>query len=403
MIWETIKIALRSLGTNKMRTFLSMLGIIIGVGAVISIVSIGSGSQHMVTSSIAGLGSNLITITPQATRGSLGQIGSSTDHLFTMELGEAIYNFSPSLATVVPQNQTSGLFIISDANIRATIVGTTSDYQQVNDYYPVTGNFFTDYDLDHETDVIVLGSDLATELYGENDPLGTKVTFFYNNHNYLFTVIGIMEPKETGLFGNVNSNAYIPITTFFSTLSTNRQVNTFVAQALSPQNANAAVNEISYLLTKYLESDEGFAILSQDQILDIISEVTGVLTLMLGGIAAISLLVGGIGIMNIMLVSVTERTREIGIRKALGAKRKNILGQFLIESLALSVVGGMIGVLFGGMGGALVARIGGWPLILTSSTTALAVGFSLIVGVFFGLYPAIKASKLDPVIALSYE
>lgn len=402
MIVETIKMAFSSLTSNKLRTLLSMLGIIIGVAAVIAVVSIASGSQQQVTARISNLGSNLINIRPGVRRGGPGRISSESGNIFDLELGEAIVNYCPSVKQIVPQSQSSGLFIVGENNYQATIVGTGINYQEINKYYPEKGIFFNDYHLTKAKNAIVLGSELVEELYPESNPLGQMITFNYNSSSYLFQIVGIMKEKDRGITGDLNDQAYIPITTYQKINSSNN-VSRFVAQASSSDKALQAVEEIEYLLNKYLDEDEEFNIMSQEQILNTINEVSSSMTLMLSGIAAISLLVGGIGIMNIMLVSVTERTREIGIRKALGAKRRHILGQFLTESLILSGAGGLLGVIIGYLSAYIVSRVGGWPFVISVFPVVLAFGFSLIVGVFFGIYPAIKASRFDPVKALSYE
>jgi len=403
MIFETIKIAFQSLYSNKLRTLLSMLGIIIGVSAVIAVVSIASGSQAQITSQISDLGSNLINISPGVSRGWGGSISRSSTDLFTLQLGEEIEKNSPHVKRVVPTGSAGGLFIKGNNNFRANVVGTEEDYQAINKYYPAQGIFFTDYDVKNSTNVIVLGSDLIAELFPESDPVGQNIKYNINNRTHIFKVIGVMENKGRGITGNLNGQAYIPITTFMNKISNSNYVSNFVAQANSSETANQALDEIKYLLDNYISENDEYNIFSQDQLLTTINDATNTMKLMIIGIAAISLLVGGIGIMNIMLVSVTERTREIGIRKALGAKKKDILFQFLIESLTLSSVGGIIGIIVGGLAAYFIAQVGGWPFIMSVSIIALAFSFSLVVGMFFGIYPAYRASKLDPVDALSYE
>lgn len=403
MIFETIRIAFGSLRANKMRTILSMLGIIIGVGAVVAIVSIGSGARNQVTGQISDLGSNVIMIRPGVNRGKSGQISSAVTDVFTLELANTIQQYSPSVKNVIPNIQTGGLIIQENSNLQATVVGTTPDYQEINKYYPTQGKFFSSSDLEYTTQVIVLGAQLATDLYAGGNPLGQKLKVNFRNRNMLFTVIGVMDEKGMGLTGNFNSQAYIPITTFLSKVAHTKYVSNYSAQATSSKAASDAVGEITYFLTQYLGDKDKFNILSQDQILDTINQVTGTLSLMLAGIAGISLLVGGIGIMNIMLVSVTERTREIGIRKALGAKRRHVLSQFLVEALSLSGVGGMIGIGLGALGASGIAKLAGWELVVPLNSVLMAFGFALMIGLFFGIYPAMKASKLDPVDALSYE
>jgi putative ABC transport system permease protein len=403
MIFETIKIAFQSLYSNKLRTLLSMLGIIIGVSAVIAVVSIASGSQAQITSQISDLGSNLINISPGVSRGWGGSISRSSTDLFTLQLGEEIEKNSPHVKRVVPTGSAGGLFIKGNNNFRANVVGTEEDYQAINKYYPTQGIFFTDYDVENSTNVIVLGTDLIAELFPESDPIGQNIKYNINNRTHIFKVIGVMENKGRGITGNLNGQAYIPITTFMNKISNSNYVSNFVAQANSSETANQALNEIEYLLDNYISENEEYNIFSQDQLLNTINDATNTMKLMIIGIAAISLLVGGIGIMNIMLVSVMERTREIGIRKALGAKKEDILFQFLIESLTLSSVGGIIGIIVGGLAAYFIAQVGGWPFIMSISIIALAFSFSLVVGMFFGIYPAYRASKLDPVDALSYE
>ena len=403
MIFETIKIAIQSLYSNKLRTLLSMLGIIIGVTAVIAVVSIASGSQEQITSNISELGSNLINISPGIRRGAGGGISRSSQDLFTLELGKRIEENSPNVQRVIPTDSRSGLFIKGDNNYRANIVGTEEYYQVINKYYPASGMFFSDYDLENSTNVIVLGSDLVEELFPNSNPLGQNIKFNINNKTKIFKVIGVMEEKGRGLTGNLNNQAYTPISTFMNKVSNSNYISNFVAQASASENADMALDEIEYLLDNYISEDESYNIFSQDQLLNTISDVTNTMRLMLSGIAGISLLVGGIGIMNIMLVSVTERTKEIGIRKALGAKKRDILFQFIVESLTLSSVGGVIGILLGGTASYFIAQAGGWPFIMSPPIVLLAFSFSLAVGMFFGIYPAYRASKLDPVDALSYE
>jgi putative ABC transport system permease protein len=405
MFFETLKIAINSLKSNKLRTLLSMLGIIIGVGAVIAIVSIGSGAREQITSSISNLGSNLINIFPGTSRGWGGRISASSGDVFTLKLADDIKKVCPSVKKVVSVAQGSGLLIAGDVNVQANIVGTNADYQEINNYKVSQGQFINSDDLESNLNVIVLGSQLAKDLFNSEIPLGKKIKLNYKNQNYLFIVIGIMEEKGGGLTGDLDDQSYIPITTYMKKLSNSRYVSSYLAQANSSQEASSAVGEIEYFLIKSLndQDKEKFRLLSMDQILDTVNSVTASLSLMLGGIAAISLLVGGIGIMNIMLVSVTERTREIGIRKALGAKRKNIMNQFLIEALSLSGLGGMIGIFLGCLGAYFIAQLGKWSLVITLSSVLLAFGFAVAIGLFFGLYPAMKAAKMDPVEALSYE
>ncbi len=403
MILETIKIAIFSLNRNKLRTLLSMLGIVIGVGAVIAVVSIASGSQQQITGRISQMGSNMININRGYVRRGPGDVSRTADDVFTVELADEIDKYAPDIINVVPSSQTSGLFMRGDTNQQATLVGTDVDYQKIHDYYPEEGRFFSEYDKEEGSNVIVLGQELKNDLFsaGEN-PLGETISFNYGSRRIPFKIIGVMPYRERGIAGDLNSQAYIPISSYRSRTG-EKYVSGYLAQAASSERAAAAVNQTEHFLTEYLGDEDQFDIVSQDEIINTINDVTDTMKLMLMGIAAISLLVGGIGIMNIMLVSVTERTREIGIRKALGAKGRHILGQFLIESLTLSSIGGIIGILLGILGSYGVAQLGGWPFVVSPVAPIIAFAFSMGVGVFFGLYPAYKAAKLDPVESLSYE
>lgn len=406
MIFQSLKIALESLWANKMRSILSMLGIMIGVGAVIAIVSVGTGSTQSVTSSITNLGSNMITVYPRTPRGESGRISSGgSQDKFTLELAEYIEKFCPSVKKVIPTKSTNGLFIFDDVNVNSTLLGTDVGYLEVNNYYVDTGRFVNEQDSQKRAQVMVLGSDLAVDLFEDQNPIGQKVKVNYEGRIYMFEIIGVMESKGSSIAGRLDDQAYIPLSVAMEKITNSKVVSSYIAQATSSERAVSAVKEIENFLVKLLddEDQEKFRLISQDEILDTVNSVTQTMSLMLGGIAAISLLVGGIGIMNIMLVSVTERTREIGIRKALGAKNKHILLQFLMESLSLSSLGGFIGVGFGWMGAYFLSNYGNWPLLISQLSIILAFGFALLIGIFFGLYPAMKAAKLNPVDALRYE
>lgn len=407
MILDSLKIALESLWSNKMRTLLSMLGVIIGVSAVIAIVSVGSGSTQQITSQISNLGSNMITIYPRSEMARFGMVssGANTTNDFSLELIDYMEKFCPSVKQVIPVNQGSGLLIYNDINTNATLVGTNTNYPMVNNYELDKGNFFSDADIEEKNNVMVLGSQLAEDIFGSDNPIGQKIKINYQNRIFLFNVVAVMAEKGGGIAGQLDEQAYIPYTTSMKKLSNTDYVSSYIAQANSSEEAEAAVGEITNFLSKVLddEDQEKFSVSSQDEILDTINSVTDTLSLMLAGIAAISLLVGGIGIMNIMLVSVTERTREIGIRKALGARNQHILSQFLLESLSLSSFGGFIGIIFGCVATYFLAQFGGWPMVISVFPIIAAFGFALFIGVFFGLYPAMKAAKMNPVDALRYE
>jgi len=406
MILQSLKISLESLWANKMRSFLSMLGIIIGVGAVIAIVSVGTGSTQQVTSSITDLGSNMITIYPRTPRGQGGQINNiSSQEKFSLELAEYMDKFCPSIKKVIPVKQVSGRLISDDINVNSTILGTNIDYAEVNNYELDMGNFISENDNRERRQVMVLGSDLAEDLFEGDNPIGKKIKLDYENQAYIFEIVGLMKEKGSTIGGNLDDQAYIPVSVAMDKLTNSDYVSSYIAQATSSEKASAAVSELENFMIKFLEDEdqEQFRIISQDEILDTVSSVTGTMSLMLGGIAAISLLVGGIGIMNIMLVSVTERTREIGVRKALGARNIHILFQFLMESLNLSSLGGILGVGFGWLAAYFLSQYGNWPMVIAPLSVVLAFGFALFIGIFFGLYPAMKAAKMNPVDALRYE
>ena len=406
MILQSLKIALESLWANKMRSILSMLGIIIGVGAVVAIVSVGTGSTQQVTSRIANLGANMITVSPRTPRGQGGTVSSvSSQDKFSLELTDYIEKFCPSVIKVIPVKQISGRLISDDINVNATILGTNIDYAEVNNYEVDMGNFINEDDNLERRQVIVLGSQLAEDLFEDDNPIGKKIKLNYENHAYIFEIIGLMKEKGSTIGGNLDDQAYIPLSVAMDKLTNSDYVTSYIAQAASTEKASTAVSELENFMVKFLddEDQEQFRIISQDEILDTVSSVIGTMSMMIGGIAAISLLVGGIGIMNIMLVSVTERTREIGVRKALGARNVHILFQFLMESLNLSSLGGILGIGFGWIAAYLLSRYGDWPMVIAPLSVGLAFGFALFIGIFFGLYPAMKAAKMNPVDALRYE
>jgi len=405
MILQSLKIALESLWANKMRSVLSMLGIVIGVGAVIAIVSVGTGSTQSVTSSISDLGSNMISISASSGRYKSGQASTSSQDKFSLELADYMAEFCPSVKSVIPVKQVGGRLIVGDISVNSTMIGTNGDYIEVNNYQIEQGRFISSQDEEKRSQVMVLGSDLAEDLFEEANPIGQKVKVNYEGRIYMFEVIGLMQEKGNTIAGQLDDQAYIPLSLAMDKMTNSDYVSSYIAQADSSEKASNAVSELENFMVKFLddEDQEQFRIISQDELLETVSNVTGTMSMMLGGIAAISLLVGGIGIMNIMLVSVTERTREIGIRKALGARNKHILSQFLMESLSLSSFGGIIGIGFGWVAAYFLSQYGQWPLVISTLSVGLAFGFALFIGIFFGLYPAMKAARMNPVEALRYE
>jgi putative ABC transport system permease protein len=403
---QNIKTALRGIAANKMRSGLTMLGIMIGVGAVITMISIGSGASSSVTSRIQSLGSNLLMVRPGSA--GMGQEGArqaaGTATTLTHDDSQAIKKEIPTVKEVSPEFSSSAQVVYTDHNINTSISGVTPEYEQVHNFHAAFGEFIRSEDQNTESKVAVLGQNVVTDLFpsGE-DPIGKTIKI----KNIPFRVIGVMEKKGEAGFQNVDDSVFVPLSTAQKRLFGTDNLRTISVQVKSSDAMDLADDQINALLLvrhKINNPDEAdFNIMSQADILNTMGQVTNTLSLLLGGIAGISLLVGGIGIMNIMLVSVTERTREIGLRKAVGAKRKDILGQFLIESLVLSLLGGGMGLLLGFAGSFILSRIGGWPFVIALNSILLAFIFSAAVGIFFGIYPARRASLLSPIEALRYE
>ncbi len=404
-LWENIRSAARSLLQNKLRAALTILGILIGVGAVIAMVSVGQGATAGVEQRIQGLGSNFLTITPgSANVGGVRQGFGSVSSL-TYEDAEAIKEGIPDIAGVAPESNSRSQLRYQRNNWTTSVTGTSADYSEVRSWAVSSGAFFTDEDNKAKRNVVVLGQDTAANLFGEDeDPIGKTIKIGSAN----FKVIGLLERKgAAGGFFSQDDTALIPLLTMYSRFRRQKDVRSIGVSVSDKRYMDSVKAEITdLLLARHKIEDSAnadFTIVSQQDVLAAVQGVSQIMTLMLGSIAGISLLVGGIGIMNIMLVSVTERTREIGIRKALGARRRDIMAQFLIEAIILSGMGGLLGWGLGALGADLISRFGNMAVSITVGTVGLAVGFSVAVGLFFGIYPARKASRMDPIQALHFE
>ncbi|MFA5535692.1 MAG: ABC transporter permease [Bacillota bacterium] len=385
-IRNIIKMAFQSFLSNKLRTFLTMLGIIIGVFAVVVLISIGQGATKGVTESISSMGANIINV-------------NVFDRKQVMKLKDMDKLASlQGVKSVTPVYSVSTTVKYDLEKARVAINGGNENYMKINNYEIDAGRVITPVDVDYRNRVAIIGRTTADKLFDAENPLDKEISV----DGIKYTVVGILKEKESNLMGDSNDTVIVPVTSLMRQYNLT-QINSIVLQANSAEeSALAKENVQGYLLDRFGNKDS-FMVLSQDEMLSILKEVTGMLTIMLGGIAGISLLVGGIGIMNIMLVTVTERTREIGIRKAIGAGRGNILVQFLIESSVMSGVGGLIGVVLGILTSYLITGAMGIRYVTGIPVILGALIFSLFVGIFFGLYPANKASKFKPVDALRYE
>ncbi|MEA2641720.1 MAG: putative transport system permease protein [Chloroflexota bacterium] len=419
-IGESIRVALRGLSANKLRGILTMLGVIIGVAAVIALMSIGNGTQAQITSSVQSLGTNLVFITPgqQRQQGNV-RTGAGNAQTLTSEDATAIdQQLGGSLLTGVSPERTTGAQLIAGGQNWATrVIGATPAYQDVHSFHVAEGDFISDQQATARSSVIVLGATVAQNLFGDSDPIGQNVRVSAGGRTGTSArVIGVMETKGGSGIQNQDDQAFMPLSTVQTKLNPQRSLNagtlvgTITVQAASENDVDAAIQAIGDILRQRHHTsgtDDDFVISSQRDFLSAISQITGVFTAFLGAIAGISLVVGGIGIMNIMLVSVTERTREIGIRKAVGAKRRDILVQFLIEAIVVSVTGGALGIVIGAGISHLASNLNlngqSIPSIIAPSSVLLAFSVSAAVGLFFGIYPAMRASRLNPIDALRYE
>ena len=399
-----LKVAGQSIVKNKMRTLLTMLGIIIGVAAVNVMVAIGSGAQRQIERQIQALGTNMLVITPgSAMQGGVSQ-GAQTFNRLTIEDAEMLRSQSFLLSAVSPVVMTRAQVIGGAGNWRTSIMGVDVDYQQIRDWPVQDGVFFEENDVRAMRKVVVLGATVAENLFPNGDAVGQQIRI----RDVPVQVIGVLAPKgQTANGGDQDDVILAPYTTVQTRLSGRVFIPQILANTSSPEDIPAAQEEIrSILRTSHRlapNEPDDFTVRNQNEIAQAAQGTTQVMTMLLAAIASISLVVGGIGIMNIMLVSVTERTREIGLRLALGARGRDVLTQFLVESVVMSVVGGLLGLALGVVASGAIAHVTGWSAALSPAMVAIALGFSGAVGVFFGYYPARRAAALDPIQALRYE
>jgi putative ABC transport system permease protein len=388
---QAYKMAIKSIRSNKIRSFLTMLGVIIGVSSVIAAVGFAQGSTKSITDTIESMGTNLIQV---------NIMGRNSNRNVTYnQLKEFSEENSEDIAAIAPQSSTSAIVKYSTNNRETTVLGTSPDYQVINNVKAQMGRFLVQNDLESMQKVAVVGTAVINDIFEGRNPIGEKIKI----NGQLFSVVGVLEEKDGGQDQGSDDRVIVPVTVAQRLFRTG-VIRNFSIQAASPDTVESAMDKLNVFLEKTYKNTDAFRVFNQAEMLSTLDNMTGTMTAVLAGIAAISLIVGGIGIMNIMLVSVTERTREIGIRKAIGAKKKNILVQFLIEAIIVTGIGGILGVLIG----ISIIRfiIGGLelvPEVYSVPWIMISFGISLIVGVVFGLFPAYKAASLNPIVALRSE
>jgi len=401
---NTFRLALRALARNKMRSALTMLGIIIGVGAVIAVVSIGQGAQYMVQQGIQAMGTNVVFIAAGSGRPGGIRVGYGGVKTLTIDDMKAILREIPLIKEAAPSVSSRRQVIYGNQNWSTSVTGTTPNFFEIRNWSIQAGSVFSDEEVDLAANVCVIGTTVARNLFLDENPVGKTMRI----GNLPFRVDGVLESKGQNVIGQDQDDAiYAPYTTVQRKISGITWVQFINASAISPVASVAAVNPITSLLRERHRirpgDDDDFFVRTQSEVAALMNQTQSVMTLLLGGIASVSLLVGGIGIMNIMLVSVTERTREIGVRMAVGATERDVQRQFLVEAVTLSMMGGAIGIFFGLVGSALISNFLSWPTLVSIKAIITAAIFSAAVGIFFGYYPARKAAQLDPIEALRYE
>jgi len=411
-LFRYFPVAFDSIRTHKLRSFLTMLGIIIGVGAVLSTVGIGQGASAQITQQIASQGTNLLTVSPgSTTQGGVRTSGSAS----TLTVGDAEAladkTYQPDLGAIAPTYNGNAQLVFGGANTSGQVIGTTRSYKDIRNLTVALGEFLSDEQVTDLANVVVLGATVSQDLFAGEDPLGQMVRI----NNEPFTVIGVLKASGGNGFNSVDEQSFIPLGVAQGRIFNASRyrgeytVSSISISALDEKHIQAAMQEIEQTLRLrhrlQADAENDFNIFSQDSLLSALSNVTATITLLLGGIGAVSLLVGGIGIMNIMLVTVTERTKEIGLRKALGAHDGDILQQFLVEALVLTTIGGIAGIALSFGVAGLVSQIPGstFRILIGVNSIILALSVSFGSGLLFGLYPAMSATKLDPIEALRYE
>ncbi len=401
LLWKVIQVAFRGIMANKMRSFLTMLGIIIGAGAIIAMISIGEGAKRQVTESIQRFGTNLLRVRPGAAR--IGHVRTGSVETLTIGDAQAIKKEISRIGQVAPQVRNMAQVKYANKNATTSVTGTVPDFTEVNNFPVAIGDFFDEKDVKLMRKVVVLGTTVKQELFGEGVAIGKYIKIKGVN----FLVTGIMETKGQTSWWDPDDQVFIPITTSQKRLFRQDYVDNIYVQVESNEYIQEVKKSIDRLLKARHRIPQGmeadFNIRDYTEFIKTLQETGQTFTILLGSIAAVSLLVGGIGVMNIMIVSVTERTREIGIRMAVGARRRDILRQFLIEALVITVLGGILGIALGVLISYGVSYFGAWNTIITPSSVLLAFSFSVLVGMVFGLYPARKASLMKPIEALRYE
>ncbi len=403
--FNVIKIAINAMKRNKFRAFLTMLGIIIGVASVITTIAIGQGSKQSIQDQMSEMGTNLIFVMPGDDRPP-GAVRMSSSDMQSMKLKdvEAIEKYCDAVTDVSPLVNSSGQVIKGNNNWPTTIYGVSNSYLDIRKYDISSGRNFTNREIKSYAKVCLIGQTIVENLFEGENPIGQNIRF----DNIPFKIIGVLGEKgENGMGQDQDDLIIAPYTSVQKRILAITYINSIYASAISEDRNSEAIEQITSALHKSHKIKDGdsddFTVRSQSEMLETMSSVSGIMTVLLGAIAGISLLVGGIGIMNIMYVSVTERTREIGLRLSVGGREQDILTQFLVESILLSVLGGLIGVIFGVLSSNLVSSILGWPIVISITSIVLSFAVCSFIGTFFGWYPARKAAKLDPIEALRYE